>query len=485
MSEGEGDRSARSENKESNSKTGEILLNDTHNNAKTAASLGINRPGDNSAENILPDGTPLLNQIEAGEKTSRSPSSTKDLYNILDAKLVGRDGDNRESLEPLRKLDRSGDYTIRFANGREFLLHMPELTEEEKSRPLPVMLMIPGIYSSTATPKMFVDETNINAQADNPNGKAGKFAVVTALSRKHLLTENAKVEAYGWDVDGALKPPNPKHPEEKNADVPYFLAVINQLPRIANVSSDPAKRSCTGFSQGGAALLRLAGMKEFEGAFPNINLVATTAEERREAAKTVANYEFARGNGLHTMIIRTDGDKNVLALPENQLSPMKRKLAQTLLKLSGLDGIDTVNQDPRKVADIVARNLGQAGEYIITHLGPADPKANLKTFADFTVSLGLLNQLPQTTKGDQMFVYRLKNEPQYDPADPNNLNGVSRELRLIIAPFARHFMPGEGKIANPDQYAGIDGAKLLSEHFRAILASNPVKAQQDPIASKG
>ena len=254
---------------------------------------------------------------------------------------------------PLGKLG-SGDHTIQFKDGREFLVHVPAGAE---NKTLPVMFVISGSAQPQWNIKDFATESGVSKLADDPEHS---FVAVYPLPKKHYLGRYSKEPAWAWNAEGSLI-------DKKDLkfagydDMAYVKSIANIIPKLANVDSTHKDWGAIAWSQGGPFLNALISKEP--NLFPSIGLVGSTMQYNYP-------YEMRPGNAQNVVIIDLLGDR--ITLPTTgSFGYYRRSLYRNILDCVGADGViqrasplaamDNWHQDPRLQEQFYAKNLFPRG----------------------------------------------------------------------------------------------------------------------------
>lgn len=241
--------------------------------------------------------------------------------------------------KPIEKLP-SGDHTIQFKDGREFLVHVPPGAE---NKTLPVMFVISGSAQPQWNIKDFATESGMSKFADDPQHS---FIAVYPLPKKHFLGRYSKEQAWAWNAEGSLI-------DKKDLkfagydDMAYVKSIANMIPKLANVDPTHKDWGAIGWSQGGPFLNALISKEP--NLFPSIGLVGSTMGYYYP-------YEKREGNAQNVVIVDLLNDKITMPIHGNW-EYHKRSIARGFLRTFGrtdivqqstpLGAIDNVNQDPK------------------------------------------------------------------------------------------------------------------------------------------
>jgi hypothetical protein len=359
----------------------------------------------------------------------------KKYFDITKAKIAkvknptdkGKDADYRplkagETLE-------SGDYRIRFENGREAMIHVPPLTKEEKGKPLPVMFVIPGVSNRFQKPDNYLAETNILDATDKLPDKTSKGEVQQKMMVVTLLTENyqlgeatdpkSTVKAWAWNAPYSLRHQDDVDAHTKvarNNDFHYTQGMMNLVGQLGNPRKDRESWGFLAASQG-AAFLNSFVCSDEKGAkdVRNIFLVAGTMEDKGGKPE----FKVPDGRKLWVTIYHHGNDE---VLPDKG-NPDREKILQKARKVADLVGLKAVNngdQDPDKHRRVYTRNLGTSKEYVLKGYVSSNPAKTLKTTTDFDKELSAKEaeeELKLATEGNGkakrqvVLTYRIKDDP--------------------------------------------------------------------------
>lgn len=264
----------------------------------------------------------------------------------------------------------SGDHTIEFKNGRQFVIHVPP---NDGKTELPVMFVIsPSVNPQSGShpnAAEFETQTGMNQYADQD-----KFITVYAVPEEHLLGQGSKTPAYAWNAPGT----GINNSDQKLAgynDEDYMKAIVGLVPQLTNADPTHKDWGAIGFSQGGMFLNQL--VHDDPNLFPTVGLVGTTMETNHD-------YSTAAGNAKNVLIENLHGDGITLPFPEDETLKFKgEKLLVDSLNLSSyptpkgdlpegegikfaekespLGGIDNRDQNPHIMEDLYEHNLMSSG----------------------------------------------------------------------------------------------------------------------------
>jgi poly(3-hydroxybutyrate) depolymerase len=326
-----------------------------------------------------------------------------------------------------------GDHTIKLANDREFMMHIPA----NDGKALPVVFVIsPSVNAHLGfKPEYFGPETGMSQAADK-----SKFIAVYPMPVKHLLGVYSKTQAYAWNAEGSGIDAEDRRYSGYN-DVDFIKSVADLLPQVANTESTHKNWGAIAFSQGGMFLNELA--HEVPGLFPTIGLVGTTME-------TGHDYTTANDNARNVMIVNLRADRAVLPFPGaetgkyqalklwmNTLAAVSPRAAKVFAEqYAPLGAIDNRRQNPNLMKVRYEQNLEEEG--------PCQEK---------------VFRLDTPVKSDKKDM-----ETVIKPLDPENHGAVY----IFDLPEAVHAYPGpdRGSRVNPDpKYTEFDTTAKFVELF--------------------
>jgi hypothetical protein len=401
---------------------------------------------------------PEKKEPEKEKPESKPEDPVKKYFDISKAKVK-----NEKTDKEFRKLEAgetlaSGDWRVRFDNGREFLVHIPPSKKEEEGKPLPVMFVIPGVSNSLQKPDNYLAETNILKVADvlpeHNDEVQQKIMVVTMLTENYRLGEatnpGSTTKAWAWNAPGCLRDQKDVEAHTKAVgydDRDYFQGVMGVVSQLKNPRKD---RESWGFLAGsqGAAFLNVCvcpdqarddskkDAERFRGV-RNIFLVAGTMQDT--AGKP--DFKVPPGRQLFVHIYHHGQDAALLDRNDPKRNE-KLETAKNLARLVGLADIKAGDQDPDKQRLVYLRNLGTSKEYVLKAYVASKPDKDLKTDRDFDVELSAKDAEAELkkvfdAKGEAKrmvrFVYRLKGDP----------DGLKGSVVFVNQPDANHVITGD------------------------------------------
>jgi poly(3-hydroxybutyrate) depolymerase len=328
---------------------------------------------------------------------------TVDLLNSarLNACEIFKDADGHSKEVPLNSKLTAGDHTVRFSDGREFVVHVPA-TDGQKQ--LPVMFVFSGSAHNQYNIRDFIPESGMNRFAD---AEARKFIAVYPMPLKHMLGTGSDKTAYAWNV---LDPRGGVLIDRRDSrhagydDLEFVKNIANVLPKVANVDSTHKDWAAIGFSQGGVFLNYLAS--KVCNLFPTMGLVGTTMQSDYK-------YNIQSGNAENVVIVNLRADKTVLPFKD---SASRKYRYEALLhaimpksrfeKLNDLAAISNLKSDPSLQMSFYEKRLGPHSSETIAFNTP------------------LASQ-----EKDSQRIFR--------PTDPHS----SRQVAVIDLPTAKHSYP--------------------------------------------
>lgn len=395
-----------------------------------------------------------------------------DRSQIQHIQRVGADGKLQPLLWNSEKLE-AGDYEIQFNNGRAFRIHVPP----GGGKDLPVMFVIPGVSNNEQDPRGYIPDVNMHAEADKGDQK---FIVVTALTEKHKIGRDSSVDAWAWNLPGALI-----HPEDVKAhsekvgydDRDYFEGVMDLIPQLTEGTRDHGAWGFTAGSQGAAALHRLASDDRFKDKIQNIYVAGGTMEAGGEEmgfndGYKVEPYDIKGKNGKRVIIVDTAGDTLLLPhkenLPPNWLYEIAKRVK---IRGMGLDAVDPRHQNPEKQEWVylhlndgnrvkVFRRLGDSREYTVKAFISCQNEKEFKTDVDMDSEL--------LTEKDVENARRQKKDIRWVYID--KVRGTTVDVYEL--PTARHIIPGprEGSTSTDkeNKYQGFYSAATFARDLRRV-----------------
>lgn len=388
---------------------------------------------------FLPD-TGLLATDKSQVDSTKEVSPVKRFFDISQANEVFK-VNGKEELRPLKVSEQlsAGDHLVRFKNGREFLVHVPPLTEKERNKLLPLTILIPGVSNTFQNPKGYVAEAHLNEEVDKGQQKS---IVVTLLTEKHKIGKSSTTEAWAWNLPGAgIHQEDVKAHAQKVGydDRHYFAGVLDVVSQFQNVNPDRRTMAVLAGSQGALAWNRSFSDPEFRALMketvPIFQAVGGSMEEGDEKYK-VAPYDIPKGSRLWITIVDTQGDDRVLP---HRWDPVTFESTKRLARMVGLMDVDNQHQDPDKQRRVYLRNLGSSGEYVLKAYVASNPGKKLKTREDFDKPLTEKEAKEEEAKirdgkasRDVVLTYRIKGDPE----------GLKGSLDIIGLAKASHVIPG-------------------------------------------
>jgi hypothetical protein len=309
---------------------------------------------DVKAANIVYGAVEFTGSGTAGTQTDSANIPLADNPAMNGAHEVVKGPDGKDNLIPLGKLA-PGDHTIALKDQREFVIHVPPNDGKEK---LPVMFMFSGSGEGQWHIEDFVQESGMNAKADDPKNK---FIAVYPLPKRHLLGTGSDKTAYGWNVldkNGGVLIDKVDSAKAGYDDTDYVKDIANLLPQVANVDATHKDWAATGFSQGGVFLNYLGA--NVPDLFPTMALVGT-------AVDTKYHYDVKPGNAEDVDIVNLRGDKITLPFLDNSSPKFKEEevlrdiLPKFLFeKLDDLAPINNSEASPQAQLDMYESRFGPA-----------------------------------------------------------------------------------------------------------------------------
>ncbi len=407
--------------------------------------------------------TKLQDQVSIALSSRKSQEQTKETKfgNAQGAaeKLTGEALFQRSTIDSIKRLDQQnqqpiklgqngklgpGDYEVQFKNGRFFQVHVPPHT----GRDLPVMMAIPGALGGCLNPRKFVSNLGLVQQADR---KESPFILVTPFNEKHRLTPGSLLPSWAWNLPGALVAPRAVDWHVSKVgydDSDYFAGLMKLIPNLTDSTRDHRKWGYSAFSQGSAALYRLAGSERFKDKIQNIYVISGTMEASDKelgspGQHTVAPYKSHGGaNSKHLMLIDTAADRTILPHWNRGMSKAQQVLAKAFVETwLGLSAVDHKHQAPEK------QELTQLGLPVTTL---SNVRQRLGSTSDFTVKVFEVSECKRPLKTEAAFKFELKNQSALDNSRKNHRDirwefiskHDQKTLTVYELPKAKHAIPG-------------------------------------------
>jgi len=227
-----------------------------------------------------------------------TPSESKASAPVQGAVEVVQGSNGQVQDKPLSQLS-TGDHTIQFDDGRQFLVHVPKT---ESTASLPAMFVFSGSAEPIYNIKDFAPESGMSGVADeDPNHP---FVVVYPLMKEHKIGIYSDTPAFAFNASGSLIGDNDRIHAGYN-DIDYVKSIVNLMPQITNVDSSHKDWGAVAFSQGGVFLNDVVAT--IPNLFPSVGLVGTAMQKGYK-------YDVKDGNAKNVAIVELLGDKDTLPI---------------------------------------------------------------------------------------------------------------------------------------------------------------------------
>jgi hypothetical protein len=215
--------------------------------------------------------------LAAAAQDARQDSQSKEAMPAAAASEVISTAGGRQQETPLTGSRLApGDHTIKFRNGREFRVHIPQ---GEGSRELPVLFVM---ADSGDTRSRNGDSPGLAAQMNQLSEKSKFVAVYPMLSESRPSSASEQRLPDSAGQAGMLN----SVPAE-NSDPDLIKSVAGLLPEIAIVDGSHRCWGAIAFSGGGKVLSEIS--RSQPGLFSTVGLVETVTETKKGPAELVLN----------------------------------------------------------------------------------------------------------------------------------------------------------------------------------------------------